>query len=95
MNICFYRLEYLFMSLFAYIRWITNDYIKAFLVVSTEYIAKPCVPEEEFIILGKVDFFEFGKNRGIVCLCLQLFVDGVGNLLLQCHFPVMVTTRVV
>lgn len=38
MNICFYRLEYLFMSLFAYIRWITNDYIKAFLVVSTEYI---------------------------------------------------------
>ncbi|CAL9785108.1 hypothetical protein BACFRA24663_10135 [Bacteroides fragilis] len=40
------------------------------------------MPEEEFLILGKIDSFEFAKNYWVVCLRLQLFVDGIGNILL-------------
>ena len=53
------------------------------------------MPKEELIILSKVDGSQFSENFRIVCLCFQLFVDGIGNLLLQLNFSVVVATRVI
>ena len=59
-----------------------NDVKSVFIIISVEYITKPSMPEEEFVIFGKIDFLELLKNYRVVCLCLQLFVDSIRNFLL-------------
>ena len=93
MDIFFYWLKNLFMTLLSNIRRIPNHNIKSTpSILTAKHIAEPCMPKKELIILCKVYTFQFFKDCTIHKTNFQLPVYSFRYFTLQLDFSVMVET---